>query len=126
MNKFFDLKKFLGNLRLALSAIKRAFFWEQSFRLQVLGAILVIFLAVVFSLTKIEWAILFLTIGAVLGFELLNSQIEKTLDIINPKNDPLVKKIKDFSSAAVLIVVIGSIFVGLIIFLPHIIDFFVP
>ncbi len=92
--------------------------------MQILGAVFVIALAFLLPLKTTEWAILFLTIGAVLGFELLNSQIEKTLDIVQPKNDPLIKRIKDFSSAAVLIVAIGSVFVGLLIFLPHIINFF--
>ncbi len=125
MDKFFNFKRFFYNFGLALFAIKRAFFSEQSFRFQILGAVFIIALAFLLPLKTIEWAILILTIGAVLGFELLNSQMEKILDIVQPKNDPLVKKIKDFSSAAVLIVAIGSVLVGLIIFLPRIMDFFI-
>ncbi|MCX6722618.1 MAG: diacylglycerol kinase [Candidatus Staskawiczbacteria bacterium] len=62
------------------------------------------------------------TILVVLSLELINSQIEKFLDIIQPEHHPRVKIIKDFSAGAVLISVIGSIIIGFLIFWPHIIE----
>ena len=63
---------------------------------------------------------LILTILVVLSLELINSQIEKFLDLIQPEHHPRVKIIKDFSAGAVLLSAIGSVVIGLLIFWPHI------
>jgi diacylglycerol kinase len=57
----------------------------------------------------------------VLSLELINSQVERILDLVQPEDHPRVKTIKDFSASAVLLSVIGSVVVGIIIFWPHII-----
>ncbi len=115
----FSFKKFRKSLTTAFLGLKTAFLEEQSFRLQVLIGIFVLILTLILPLTVCQRVIVFLTIGAVLSFELINSQIEKILDIIQPKFHPQVKSVKDLSAAAVLIVVISSILIGLLIFLPH-------
>ncbi len=93
---------------------------EQSFRVQIVLAVLIVILMFVFPLRYFERAILFLVIGFVLGLELLNSQLEDILDIVEPNHNPKIKRIKDLSAAAVLVAVLVSAIVGLIIFLPYI------
>lgn len=120
----FKFKEFRKSLIIALFGIKRAFKTEQSFRYQIYISLIVCLLMIIFPLSDNERIIIVFLIGAVLGFELLNSQIEKILDIIQPNNDSKVKIVKDFSAAAVLIVVIGSVIIGLIIFLPYLLNLF--
>jgi diacylglycerol kinase len=124
ITKIFDLKDFGKNLKIAIIGLKTAFFKEQSFRIQVFIGISAFILMFVFPLTICERTIIVLTIGAVLGFELINSQIEKVLDIVRPEFHPKVKVIKDLSAAAVLIVSISSALIGLLIFLPHFLKLF--
>ena len=122
---WFSFKNFRKSLGLALSGLKIAFLKEQSFRIQVFIGILALILMFIFPLTICEKTIVVLTIAVVLGFELINSQIEKFLDIIQPSFHFRVKLVKDLSAAAVLIVSIGSILIGLLIFLPYFFEFFI-
>ncbi len=115
-------EKFLSSFKIAVYGLKSAFKEENNFRKQLLIAIVVIFFMIILGLNPIEDAILLLTIIVVLSLELINSQIEKFLDIIHPEHHPRVKIIKDFSAGAVLLSAIGSIIIGLIIFWPHIIS----
>ena len=124
MNSLFSFSKLTGSLKIGFWGIKNAFKAEQSFRFQVIYGILTIILTIIFPLTTIERVIVVILIGMVLGFELLNSQIEKILDIVNPEFSNKVKLIKDFSAAAVLIVVITAITVGILIFLPYFVALF--
>ncbi len=105
---------------IAFFGIVRAFKEEKNFRIQLLAAIIVVFFMIALGLTVIEKSILLLTIFVVLSLELVNSQIEKFLDLIQPELHVRVKKIKDFSAGAVLISVIGSVVIGILILLPHI------
>lgn len=99
--------------------IGAAFREEANFRIQFLIAILVVFFMMVLGLNAIEKSILLLMILVVLSLELINSQIEKFLDLIEPNHHPRVKIIKDFSAGAVLLSAIGSMVIGILIFLPH-------
>ena len=111
-------------LRLAFKVAFRGFGLvikeEQTFRIQVLAAILVVFFMFYFPLSPSERTILILAIVLVLSLELINSQIERILDLLQPNFDPKIRRIKDLSASAVLLVSIGSFFVGLLIFLPHV------
>lgn len=71
------------------------------------------------GLGAIEKSILLLTMMVVLSLELINSQVEKFLDILHPDHHPRVKIIKDFSAGAVLLSSLGSIIIGLLIFWPY-------
>lgn len=115
----FNLKKLVSSFKYAFSGLKIAFKKEQSFRIQLIIASLVLIAAFVFGLSNQEKAILVLTCGFVLGLELLNSQIEKVLDIIQPCLDHRVKHIKDLSAGAVLIASISSLLVAIFLFLSR-------
>lgn len=112
----------LKKLFFAFQGLKAAFKTEQSFRIQLIIAILVIVLGLVIGISVIEWLFIIISIGTVLAFELLNSMIEKILDILHPEARERVKIIKDISAAAVLLVAFMAICVGFIIFTPYIID----
>ena len=115
-------QKFLKRLNIAFWGILFAFKEERNFRIQSLIAIAVIFLMIILNLNYIEKSVLLLTILVVLSFELINSQIEKFLDIIQPEHHPRVKIIKDFSAGAVLLSAIVSVIIGTLIFSPYIIN----
>jgi diacylglycerol kinase len=74
------------------------------------------------ALTNVEWAILTLTIGLVWATELFNTAVEHTVDLISPTQHPMAKIAKDVAAAAVLVAAIAAAVVGLIIFVPHLID----
>src|SRR3989344_9144646 len=114
---------FLYRVKVALFVLKSAFKEEKNFRIQCVIALAVMCLMVFFRLDALETSVLLLTMLVVLISELVNSQIEKFLDLIEPNHHPRVKIIKDFSAGAVLLSVVGSIIIGLLIFLPRLMYF---
>ena len=111
---------FLYSLKVALFGLVSAFKEERNFRTQVFIAVIVVIFMVQLDLAAIEISVLILTMMVVLSLELVNSQIEKFLDILHPSHHPRVKIIKDFSAAAVLLSALGSIVIGVLIFFPHV------
>jgi len=55
----------------------------------------------------------------VLGFETMNTAVEKTVDRISLEQHPLSGQIKDLSAAAVLLVSAVAAIIGLMIFWPY-------
>ena len=117
-------ENFLPSLKTSVSGLAIAFMEENNFRKQFVIGIVVIFLMIGFDLNSIEKSILLLTILVVLSLELINSQIEKFLDVVQPELHPKVKEIKDFSAGAVLLASFGSVIIGVLIFLPYMADLF--
>jgi len=115
-----NLKKLGNSFKFAFRGIKSAFS-EQVFRICCFFALLAIALMIVLKITFVEKAIVVLAITLVISFELINSRIEKILNIIQPDHDDRVKMIKDISAGAVLIVSIGALIIGFSIFFPYLI-----
>ena len=64
--------------------------------------------------------ILIITIAIVLAAELLNTVVEIVVDLaVKERLLPDAKLAKDVSAAAVLLIAIFSVIVGLILFIPH-------
>lgn len=114
-------KKFLKSLKHALRGVRIVLAHEQSFRLQVLAAIIVFTLAGMLQVNLTEWIILLLMVGSVLVLELINSIFERIVDTFKPRIHPAVKDIKDIMAGAVLIASVIAAAVGLVIFYPYVI-----
>jgi len=115
-----SFKKFLLSLKFAISGIKVIFREEQSFRMQIIIAILVITSTFYFKLSAVETVVVFTIIFLVLMAELINSLFERILNIVHPSDDIRVKKIKDMASGVVLLCCIAAATIGFLIFWPHI------
>lgn len=86
--------------------------------------LLVILAGVFFSISRMEWLFVLLCIAGMFTLELLNTAIEKTVDLVTDEYHPLAKVAKDLAAGAVLVYTVYSIIVGMIVFLPKVIDFF--
>ncbi len=104
----------------AFRGIKEAFI-EQSFRILFMIALFVTFCLFYFPFESLERAVLVLVVVLVLSLELINSQIERILDILRPDYSEEVRKMKDISAGAVLTASIGAVILAFIIILPYII-----
>lgn len=76
------------------------------------------------EMTFLEKAIIIFAITLVLSFELINSRIERILNLIQPGFDKKVRIIKDISAGAVLISIFGAVIAGILIFYPYFIKLF--
>lgn len=93
--------------------------------IQLVAAIAAMLSGLFFHITNAEWLILILSIGGVLTMETINSALENLSDYAFKKEmHPTIRKVKDLSAAAVLIMAIAALAIGLVIFLPRIIHLF--
>ncbi len=115
------IKRFYRSFNNAFKGIKEAFS-EQVFRVLFVIAVVVGVSLLVFPFDPLERAVLFLVIALVLSLELINSQIERVLDILKPDYSEEVRKMKDISAGAVMVASIGSVIIGIIIILPYLME----
>lgn len=93
---------------------------EASIKIQVGLAILVTAAGFYYQISNMEWILQVLAISLVVGIEGANTAIEKICDFVHPEFDKRIGFIKDVSAGAVMLVSIGAIIVGLIIYLPKV------
>ncbi len=117
MFSFVNFKRSFGY---ATRGLWQVFKEEQSFRLQLIAAAVVIFLAFYFSVSVWEWIVLILVISSVLILELINSIFERLVDIVKPGVHEYVKSIKDIMAGAVFLASLAAFTIGILIFYPHV------
>lgn len=72
------------------------------------------------KISTAEWIAIIIVSGAVLAFEAVNSSIEMLADFVSPTRSHRIKKVKDLAAAAVLLISMAALIVGIIIFAPKI------
>lgn len=105
-------KSFLYAIKGLLYCIKN----ERNMRIHIVVAVNVLFFAILFKLTKLEYIILILTFGLVIFCEIVNTAIETFVNLTSPAYNGLAKIAKDVAAGGVFLMAIVSIFVGLILF----------
>ncbi len=96
-----------------------AFKEEQSFRIQLFAGLLVTVLALFLPLQRWERSIVILVIAAVLVLELLNSIVERFVDMLKPRVHEYARQIKDLSAAVVFLVALTAVILAIVIFWPY-------
>ena len=107
-----------GSFRFAFAGIGYLFRTQRNARIHAVVGVLVMLLAAWLRVTRVEWAILILTIAGVLIFEGLNTALEAVVDLASPHTHPLAKTAKDVAAGAVLVAAIAAAVVGLLILGP--------
>lgn len=97
---------------------------ERNVQIHLIISVIVILFGFVFSINKYEWIAIILAIGGMVSMEMMNTAIERTVDMYTKEYHPLAKQAKDIAAGAVLVFAIASVMIGLIIFLPRIFAWF--
>lgn len=111
------MRKYLRSFGYAFEGIIAAS-KEQNMKSHVLSAIIVILAGYFTGLSRIEWYIVLLLIALMLALEMINTAIERVVDLASPDIHPLAKQAKDIAAGAVLVFALFSAIIGLLIFLP--------
>lgn len=115
-------KKLINSFKYAIEGIISSFRTEQNMKIHVFIMIVVIILGIILKLSALEWIILTIVIALVISAELFNTTIETVVDMITKEKNEKAKLAKDVAAGAVLVLAIGSVVVGLIIFIPKILE----
>jgi diacylglycerol kinase (ATP) len=73
-----------------------------------------------FGVTAAEWCWLVLAIMVVWMAEALNTALELLCDVASPEFHPLIGRAKDVAAGGVLIAAVGAVFIGVLVFGPHV------
>lgn len=95
----------------ALNGIAFALKSEASFRTQFIITVVMALLLLIVRPDPVWWGIIILVTGAVLGAELFNTALEKTLDHLHPSQHPQIKLAKDAAAGAVLVLGVTAVLV---------------
>lgn len=87
-----------------------------------IAAGLAIIMGVLLKINTIEWCFIIFAIGFVFVTETINTAIEQFIDFISPSYNFSAGKAKDLAAGAVLFSALSSLLVGLIIFVPKLVD----
>jgi diacylglycerol kinase (ATP) len=118
------MKKTIQSFGYAGHGIRTVFQSELNMRIHLVVAVLVIISGVAFMISLTEWFLCLLCFGLVISMEMMNTAIEKLVDLVSPNHHPIAGKVKDVAAGAVLICAIISAIVGLLIFGPKVWSFF--
>lgn len=118
------MKRLYFSFKAAVNGIAYVARHETNFRIHLVFVLLVISGGCLFSISSMNWMMLFLSMAFVLCAEIFNTSIEVLCNKVQPAQDPLIRIIKDVAAGAVLLSAIAAIVIGLIIFLPYCIMLF--
>jgi undecaprenol kinase/diacylglycerol kinase (ATP) len=108
----------LRSFRVAFTGLWYALRTQRNLRIQLVVTGVVIVLGLWLGLSADQWAVLALTSGLVLLGELVNTVVERLVDLVCPDYDPLAKVVKDVMAGAVVLACIVAIIVGLLVLGP--------
>jgi diacylglycerol kinase len=122
-NEKFSIKKRIKSFSYAFAGLRVLFREEHNSWIHATAAVLAIAACFLFRISPGEWIAVIIVIGMVFSAEILNSSLERTADFVKAERDDRKRDIKDLGAAAVLVTAISAALVGIMIFLPKIIDF---
>jgi len=82
------MRRFLASVRYALSGIALAVRKERNMRIHLIATAVVVLLALWIGLRPVEWAVLLALFGLVIGLELVNTAVERVVDLVSPERKP--------------------------------------
>ncbi|MGC4375991.1 diacylglycerol kinase family protein [Fictibacillus sp. Mic-4] len=118
----FSFAKFLKSFGFAFEGIVYAYKNEQNFRIHLGAATITILFAFWLDFSSIRMLLLLIVIGVVLALELVNTAIERVVDLVAKHHHPLAKEAKDAASGAVLVFSIIAVIIGVLLFIEPLIN----
>jgi len=115
-----NIKRLIQSFKDATRGLLYVLKHEQNFRIQVAIGVSVLAVAWYTKVTKSEYIVLLMMIIFVLLLEILNSVLEKFIDLLRPRLHHQVAIVKDILAAMVLCAALGAVVIGIIIFLPYV------
>jgi diacylglycerol kinase len=117
-------KRFFKSFKYAFEGIHYAFKNDQNLFIHLLFAFLVINVSIYLRVLPYQMAILGLTMMMVITAEMINSAIEKMVDLITKEHRQEAKIAKDVAAGMVLVTALAAAIIGTLIFLPYVLKLF--
>lgn len=109
-------RKWRRSFRYAYEGIKYALDTQRNMKFHFCVAFLVLLAALFARLPKTDILFILLAVTLMIVTELINTAVEKTVDLAMPERHPLAKIAKDVAAASVLVSAGFAVIVGMIVF----------
>lgn len=116
-----DKRTFKGSVKNCLDGISYVTKSEKNFKREIALGIIALILSYILKIDKIEFIIVLTMICLVLTTEIINTAVERAVDLVTKEYHELARIAKDVSAGSVLVTSIFSLIIGIIIFIPKII-----
>ncbi len=110
------VRNLIQSFNYAIDGIVYSLKTQRNMRIHYSAAIFVLLISLFFNLSRIELLILFFAISLVIITEMINTAIEKTIDMFTSKYHPFAKIAKNVAAGAVLIASLNALIVAYLIF----------
>ena len=118
----FSFKERMRSFGYAFRGLKQLVIHEHNARIHLVLAVVAVLLGCWVGLSAVDWVAVVFAIGLVLAAESFNTAIEYVCNLVCPTYDERVKKIKDIAAAAVLLCAITAAVIGVIVFVPALME----
>ncbi|MFT4032424.1 MAG: diacylglycerol kinase family protein [Siphonobacter sp.] len=115
-----DIPKFFRSVRFALKGLRVMIFSENNARIHLIATGMVVVLALFLNVSKRDWVSLLIAIVLVWVTELINTAIEKTVDMVSPEYRKIAGDIKDLAAGAVLVAALFAVVIGVLTFKDYV------
>ncbi len=114
----------MNSFKYAIAGISYVFTSQRNMQVHLGVAIIVLLLSILFNVPKYQLLLVFFSIVFVMCMELMNTAVEKTVDMITTEFHPLAKIAKDVAAGAVLFAAIFAFIIGLYVFVEPLLQLF--
>jgi len=114
------IPKTIKSFRYAIRGIGKVIRYENNSKVHLMATIAVVVAAFYLRISLRDWCLLLFAIAVVWVSEIINTAIEKLVDLVSPNYNEKAGTIKDISAGAVLIASISAFIVGLLVFIRYI------
>ncbi|WP_427339553.1 diacylglycerol kinase [Caloranaerobacter sp. DY30410] len=106
------VRRLIDSFNYAVSGIIYTLKTQRNMKIHFIAAFLVLFLSLFLNFSRMELLLLIFAISLVIIAEMINTSIEKTIDLITDEYHPLAEIAKNVAAGAVLISAINSLVVA--------------
>ena len=116
------MKNRIKSFSFAIAGLVTMFKEEPNAKIHLASAIVAIGLGWYLDVSIYEWIFIAIAIALVMGAELFNTSIECLSDAVTEEQNIHIKKVKDLAAGGVLVCAVTAMIIGLLVFLPKLLD----
>lgn len=111
-----DKRTFIDSVKDCLHGMNYIISNENNFKREIFLGTIALILSYILKISKIEFIVVLLVIALVLVTEIINTAIEKVVDLYTKEYNEIAKIVKDVSAFAVFLMSFFALIIGIIIF----------
>ena len=115
-------RTFIDSVKDCINGLSFIMISEHNFQREIVLGILALIASYVLKISKIEFIIVLIAIALVMVSEIFNTAIEKVVDLYTKQYNEIARIAKDVSAFGVLTSCTFALIIGIIIFVPKIIE----